>query len=115
MTGIKTAAVLRNQSIPPEQLEAIEAEMLNRLIQVQVLLQQATDADRAEGNKVADLQIKTLLERAGSQEALDHQFLGSGHVHQPASLASGVGGHRTSRARSRVENHRDGCRGQTIL
>jgi parvulin-like peptidyl-prolyl isomerase len=78
MTGIKTAAVMRNQSIPPEQLKTIEAEMLNRLIQVQVLLQQATDADRVEGNKMADLQMKALLERAGSQEALDHQFLALG-------------------------------------
>jgi parvulin-like peptidyl-prolyl isomerase len=78
MTGIKAAAVLRNQAIPPEQLKLIESEMLNRLIQVEVLLQEATDADRAEGNKVADLQIKTLLERAGSREALDHQFMALG-------------------------------------
>jgi len=78
MTGIKAAAAMRNQSIPPEQVKMIENEMLNRLIQVQLLLQQTTDADRAEGQKLADLQMKTLLERAGSQEALNRQFMALG-------------------------------------
>ena len=78
MTGIKAAAAMRNQSIPPEQVRTIENEMLNRLIQVQLLLQQTTDADRAEGQRLADLQTKTLLERAGSQEALNRQFMALG-------------------------------------
>ena len=42
---------MRNQTIPPDQMKVIEAEMLNRLIQVQLLLQKATDADRAEGQR----------------------------------------------------------------
>jgi peptidyl-prolyl cis-trans isomerase C len=75
MTGIRSAVAERNQTIPPSQLKLIQAEMLNRLIQVQLLLQQATDADRAEGEKTADLQMKTLLARAGSQEALNRQFM----------------------------------------
>ena len=74
MTGIRSAIAARNQTIPPGQVKLIEAEMLNRLIQVQLLLQKATDADRAEGKKTADLQMKSLLERAGSQEALTRQF-----------------------------------------
>ena len=78
MMGIKAAAAMRNQSIPPEQVKMIENEMLNRLIQVQLLLQQTTDADRAEGQTLADLQLKTLLERAGSQEALNRQFMALG-------------------------------------
>jgi len=78
MTGIKAAAAMRNQAVPPDQLKQIESEMLNRLIQVQLLVQKATDADRAEGKKTADLQIKSLLERAGSQEALNRQFTALG-------------------------------------
>lgn len=78
MTGIKAAAAMRNQVIPPAQLKTIEAEMLDRLIQVQLLLQKATDADKAAGKKTADLQMKTLLERAGSQEALNRQFTALG-------------------------------------
>ena len=48
--------------------------MLSRLIQVQLLLQKATAADKAEGEKKAALQIASLLERAGSQAALDRQM-----------------------------------------
>jgi foldase protein PrsA len=78
MTGIKAAAAMRNQVIPPAQLKTIEGEMLDRLIQVQLLLQIATDADKAAGKKTAELQMKTLLERAGSQEALNRQFTALG-------------------------------------
>jgi parvulin-like peptidyl-prolyl isomerase len=78
MTGIKAAAAMRNQSIPPEQVKMVENEMLNRLIQVQLLLQTTTDADRTEGKKLADLQMQTLLERAGSQQALNRQFMALG-------------------------------------
>ena len=50
--GIKSAAAARNQTIPPEQLTGIESQMLNRLIQIQLLLQKRrmrtkpTGADR---------------------------------------------------------------------
>lgn len=78
MTGIKSAAAMRNQAIPPAQMKLIEAQMLDRLIQVQLLMQKATDADRAAGKKMADVQMKTLLQRAGSQEALNRQFTALG-------------------------------------
>lgn len=78
MSGIKAAAARRNQTIPANKLKLIESEMLNRLIQVQVLLQQATPADKAEGKKAADEQMKLLLDRAGSKEALNRQFLALG-------------------------------------
>ena len=42
MTGIKAAAAMRNQAIPPAQMKMIESEMLDRLIQVQLLLEKAT-------------------------------------------------------------------------
>ncbi|HTQ50469.1 MAG TPA: peptidylprolyl isomerase [Candidatus Acidoferrales bacterium] len=78
MTGIKAAAAMRNQVIPPAQMKMLESQMLDRLIQVQLLLQKATDADKAAGKKMADSQMKTLLERAGSQEALNRQFTALG-------------------------------------
>lgn len=74
VTGIKSAAAAHGETIPPEQMNGIKAQMLNRLIQIQILLQQATDADKAEGKKKADAQIAALLARAGSQEAFERQL-----------------------------------------
>src|ERR1700689_4727524 len=67
ITGLKSAAAAHGETIPPAQEAGIEAQMLNRLIQIQVLLQKATDADRADGKKKAETQLATLVERAGSQ------------------------------------------------
>jgi parvulin-like peptidyl-prolyl isomerase len=86
--GIKSAAAAHNETIPQEQMTAIEAQMLNRLIQIQILLQQATDADRAEGKMKADLQISNLLEHAGSQETFDRQLKAVGMT--PVELRSKI-------------------------
>jgi parvulin-like peptidyl-prolyl isomerase len=72
--GIKSAAAAHNQTIPPQQLLGIESQMLNRLIQIQLLLQKATAADRAVGQTKAEQQLTNLLARAGSQEAFDRQL-----------------------------------------
>ena len=48
MTGLKSAAAARGQTIPPAQLIQIEGQLLDRLIQVQLLLQKATDADKSQ-------------------------------------------------------------------
>jgi len=74
MTGLKSASAARGQAIPPAQLTQIEGQLLGRLIQVQVLLQTATAADKSNGVQKADLQMKALLDRAGSQEVLDRQL-----------------------------------------
>jgi peptidyl-prolyl cis-trans isomerase C len=72
--GIKSAAAAHDETIPAEQMTAIEAQMLGRLIQIQILLQKSTDADRAEGKSKTDLQISNLLAHAGSQETFDRQL-----------------------------------------
>jgi parvulin-like peptidyl-prolyl isomerase len=74
MSGIKSAAAAQGQSIPPEQLVAYEAKMLDRLVQIQLLLQKATDADKSAGKKDADTKLAALLERAGSQEIFERQL-----------------------------------------
>lgn len=75
MTQVRARAAISGQTISPSQVQLIEAQALSGLIQLQLLLQKATDADKAEGKKTADLQMKTLLARAGSQEALNRQFI----------------------------------------
>jgi peptidyl-prolyl cis-trans isomerase C len=74
MTGIKSSAAAQGQTIPPDQLMTYEVRMLDRLIQIQILLQNATDADKAAGRTNADLQISNLLARAGSQDVFDRQL-----------------------------------------
>ncbi len=88
MMGLKSAAVAHGQVIPQARLVLIEGQMLNRLIQVQLLLQKATTADKAEGAKKAGLQLTNLLERAGSQEAFDRQMKALGMT--PDELRSKV-------------------------
>jgi peptidyl-prolyl cis-trans isomerase C len=79
LTGIKAEYMARGQEIPPDRLTAIEATMLERLIDIQVLLQQANAADKAEGEKKATAAMATLLERAGgSQETLNMQLKAAG-------------------------------------
>jgi parvulin-like peptidyl-prolyl isomerase len=72
--GIKSAAAARNQTIPPQQLMGIESKMLDRLIQIQLLLQKSTAADKATGAAKAESQLTNLLARAGSQAAFDRQL-----------------------------------------
>lgn len=76
--GIKSAAAAHNETIQPEQMTGIKAQMLNRLIQIQILLQKATDADKVEGKKKADAQLALLLQRAGSPEAFERQLTAVG-------------------------------------
>jgi peptidyl-prolyl cis-trans isomerase C len=74
MTGIKSSAAARGQTIPPAQLAQFESQLLDRLIQDQLLLQKATDADRTNGVQKAGLQMNMLLERFGSPEVLERQM-----------------------------------------
>ena len=74
MLGIKSTAAARGQTIPPAQLTLIEGQLLDRLIQDQLLLQKATDADRTNGVQKAGLQMNLLLERFGSQAVLERQM-----------------------------------------
>ncbi|MGD0206790.1 MAG: peptidylprolyl isomerase [Verrucomicrobiota bacterium] len=78
MMGIKSTAAARGQTIPPAQLAQFEGQLLDRLIQDQLLLQKATDADRTNGVQKAGLQMNVLLERFGSQEALERQLKATG-------------------------------------
>ena len=74
VTGLKSAAAAHGQSIPPAQLSQIQGQLLSRLIQVQILLQKATVEDKSNGVQKAEVQMKALLDRAGSQETLNRQM-----------------------------------------
>jgi peptidyl-prolyl cis-trans isomerase C len=80
--GIKSAAAAHNETITPQQLLGIEGQMLSRLIQIQLLLQKATPADKAVGQAKAEEQLTNLLARSGSQEAFERQLKAVGMTSQ---------------------------------
>src|SRR5271155_5101955 len=53
LTGAKASAAAAGQNLPPD----FEITILNQLITIQVLLQTATDADRAAGRQEASMQL----------------------------------------------------------
>lgn len=74
MTSLKSNAAARGQVIPPTQLAQIEGQLLNQLIQIQLLVQKATDVDKSNGVQKTAMQMSNLLVQAGSQEALDRRL-----------------------------------------
>jgi parvulin-like peptidyl-prolyl isomerase len=78
LTGLKSAYAAQGQAIPPARLTQIEGKLLEQLIQIQLLLQKATAADKTSGAQKAELQVSNLLARVGSPEALDRQLKASG-------------------------------------
>ncbi len=69
--AIQRASAMNHTEIPPDKLKAIESETLKRMIEVQILMNMATDADKAAGKVNADQQFTALLVRAGSPETFE--------------------------------------------
>lgn len=78
VTSLKSAAAAQGETIPPERLILLEAQALEQMIDVQLLDQEANDADRAAGQKKADTAMAALLKRAGSQDMLNMQLTAAG-------------------------------------
>jgi parvulin-like peptidyl-prolyl isomerase len=71
MTGIKSTAAARGQTITPGQLTRIEGQLLKQLIDIQLLLQKATDADKAIGKEQFEKSLRELKTR---QKLTDAEF-----------------------------------------
>lgn len=72
---LKAKAAAARQTIPSQELPVLA---LNSLIANQILLQQATDADKAEGKKEADQSIEQTIKRFGDQAAVETQLKAAG-------------------------------------
>ena len=70
VSGARANAAAQGQQLPPD----FQIGVLNQLVTIQLLLQKATDADRALGKVDADLQYDKLLKRFGSAEAFERQL-----------------------------------------
>lgn len=78
LVAIKSSAAARGQTIAPDQMQMLEQQILQRLIQMQILLGRATDADRARGKELSKQRFDAIKERAGSDEALNRQLTAVG-------------------------------------
>jgi parvulin-like peptidyl-prolyl isomerase len=74
MVNIKASFAARGQVITPEQTIIVERQVLSDLINVQLLLGQATEADKARGKEVSDKRFADVRTRAGSDETLNRQL-----------------------------------------
>jgi parvulin-like peptidyl-prolyl isomerase len=70
VSGARANAAAQGQQLPPD----FQIGVLNQLVTIQLLLQKATDADRALGKVDADLQYDKLIKRFGSAEAFERQL-----------------------------------------
>jgi peptidyl-prolyl cis-trans isomerase C len=78
MISIKSAAAFRGQTIPPDQLAAIEAQVLERLVQIELLLAKATDTDKTAAKETTERRLEEIKSRAKGEEAFDRQLKSMG-------------------------------------
>ena len=71
---IKASAAARGQRIPPQAMRNLEAQVLSRLIGMQILNQGATEADKAAGNEAAQKQLESMKKAADSDENFARQL-----------------------------------------
>ena len=74
LVTIRSAAAARGQNIPPQAMRTLEAQVLSRLIGMQVVLPLATEADKAEGAEIANKQIMQMKESAGGADGFARQL-----------------------------------------
>ena len=82
MVSIKSAFAARGQDLPPEEMNRIEQNVLDRLIQIQLLLLKATDKDKIEGKETCAKRLEAIKTRAGSDEVLARQLKSVGTTPQ---------------------------------
>jgi len=71
---IKASAAARGQRIPQQAMRSLEAQVLSRLIGMQILNQNATEADKKAGAESAQRQFDAMKTAAGSDENFDRQL-----------------------------------------
>ncbi len=76
--GLKASATARGQKFTPQESMMFERQVLDRLIQIQLLLAKATDPDRAKARETSDKRFDVILGRSGSEENLVRQLKSMG-------------------------------------
>jgi peptidyl-prolyl cis-trans isomerase C len=71
---IKASAAARGQQIPPQAMRSLEAQVLSRLVGMQLLNQTATEADKTAGAENAKKQLEAMRTATGSDENFSRQL-----------------------------------------
>jgi peptidyl-prolyl cis-trans isomerase C len=74
LISIKSTAAARGQTITPDQMTLLEQQVLDHLVQIQLLMAKATDADKTKGTEAAARNLEQIKTRAGSEDALNRQL-----------------------------------------
>jgi len=72
--SLKSTALARGQTIPPDQAAMLDQQVLDRLIQIQILLGKATEDDKTKGQELFKKRFDMVRTRAGSDEVLNRQL-----------------------------------------
>ena len=74
VTSIKATAVARGQVMSPDQQLTMERQLLDRLIQIKILLLKAGDTEKAKGRETCAKRMENIKTRTGSEETLNRQL-----------------------------------------
>lgn len=78
LTGLKSNFAARGQVLSAEDLLNAQPQILERLIQIQLLLAKATTADKSAGEQNTSNRIETIKTRLGNEENLNRQLKAAG-------------------------------------
>ena len=78
VAGLKSNFAARGQALSSEEVRRAQPQILQRLIQVQLLLAKATDADKTEARDNTTKRIDAIKARYGNDENLDRQLKAAG-------------------------------------
>ncbi|HWF20185.1 MAG TPA: peptidylprolyl isomerase [Verrucomicrobiae bacterium] len=74
VSSIRASATAHGQQIPPDLMPRIEKESFDHLLQVKLLKDKATDADKAAGKIEGDKRMEGIRKRAPSEDILVRQL-----------------------------------------
>lgn len=76
--AVKANIAAQGRALTPDESSAVDQQVLDRLIQIQLLLAKATDADKTQGKALFQKRFAEAKKRAGSQEFFERQLKAAG-------------------------------------
>ncbi len=78
VAALKATLASQNQGISPQDEPALRASMLDRMVLTRILVQRATDEDKAKAKELADKFIADTKKKAPSEESYRRQLIATG-------------------------------------